>query len=178
MALRAMSYNDVLAGQDFDLGKVEEEERVRREEAAEALLELRLNGRQRVFTQEVDSGNQSQQSMQHQRAQQRQQPKQSQEPNKPSPIFRAEPSGKIYKIEKIVDSRLYYGKLQYKSQEFDYPVDSTYYAARLFEGCEELMEEFHRANPERPTVEDERAHAKGKKVKKEPTTGSLFPGLR
>jgi hypothetical protein len=209
MALMTMSYNDVFAGQDFDLGKVEEEERVRREEAAEALLELRLNGRQRVFTQDLDSGNQSQQSMQNQqarqtqqprqnqRAQQRQQPKQtqkpkqiqepkqtkqpeqSQEPNKPSPIFRAEPSGKIYKIKKIVDSRLHYGKLQYKSQEFDYPVDSTYYPARLFEGCEELMEAFHRANPERPTVEDERAFVKAKKVKKEKTeTGSLFPGLR
>jgi hypothetical protein len=191
MALRTMSYNDVFAGQGFDLRKVVEEERVRREEAAEALLELRLNGRQRVFTQEVDSGNQGQQSMQNylaketqqprqtQKPKQAQQPKQIQEPNKPSPIFRAEPSGKIYKIEKIVDSRLYYGKLQYRSQEFDYPVDSTYYPARLFEGCEELMEEFHRANPERPTVEDERAHARGKKVKKEKTeTGSLFPGLR
>ena len=202
MALRAMSYNDVFAGQDFDLGKVEEEERVRREEAAEALLELGLNGRQRVFTQVLDSSNQSEQAQskqpkptqqprQNQRAQQRQQPKklqqpkpnqqpeQSQEPNKPSPIFRAEPSGKIYKIEKIVDSRLYYGKLQYKSQEFDYPVDSTYYPMRLFEGCEELMEAFHRANPERPTVEDERAHSEGKKVKKEKAqTGSLFPGLR
>jgi len=202
MALRTMSYNDVFAGKDFDLGKVEEEERVRREEAAEALLELGLNGRQRVFTQVLDSSNQSEQAQskqpkptqqprQNQRAQQRQQPKklqqpkpnqqpeQSQEPNKPSPIFRAEPSGKIYKIEKIVDSRLYYGKLQYKSQEFDYPVDQTYYAARLFEGCEELMEAFHRANPERPTVEDERAHSEGKKVKKEKAqTGSLFPGLR
>jgi hypothetical protein len=191
MALRTMSYNDVFAGKDFDLGKVEEEERVRREEAAETLLELRLNGHQRVFNQERDSSDQGQQAPQSQqprqnwRAQQRQQPKknqqpeQSQEPNKPSPIFRAEPSGKIYKIEKIVDSRLYYGKLQYKSQEFDYPVDQTYYAARLFEGCEELMEAFHRANPERPTVEDEKAFVKGKKVKKEKTeTGSLFPGLR
>jgi hypothetical protein len=185
MALRTMSYNDVFAGQDFDLGKVEEEERVRREEAAEVLLELRLNGRQRVFTQDLDSGNQSQQPRQNQRAQQTQelkqtkQPEQTQEPSKPSPIFRAEPSGKIYKIKKIVDSRLHYGKLQYKSQEFNYPVDSTYYPARLFEGCEELMEQFHRANPERPTVEDERAFVKAKKVKKEKTeTGSLFPGLR
>jgi hypothetical protein len=78
-----------------------------------------------------------------------------------------------------VGSRLYYGKLQYKSQEFGYPVDQTYYAARLFEGCEELMEDFHRANPERAGVEDERAFANRKKVKKEKTEmGSLFHGLK
>jgi hypothetical protein len=78
MALRTMSYNDVFAGKNFDLGKVEEEEeRARREEAAEALLELRLNGGRRVFTQDLNSKNQSQQA-QSQQQKKIQQPRQSQ----------------------------------------------------------------------------------------------------
>jgi hypothetical protein len=41
------------------------------------------------------------------------------------------------------------------------------------------MEAFHRANPERPGPEDEKAFVKRKKVKKERAEeGSLFPGLR
>jgi hypothetical protein len=143
MALRTMSYNDVFGGQDFDLRKVEEEERVRRMEAAEGLLELRYNGSERVFSQgwEGNRGEQAQSQKpkvsqqpkptqkpkltqmprENQRAQQRQQPKpiqlpeQTQEPTKPTPIFRGE---KIYKVERITDSKLYYGKLQYKSEEF------------------------------------------------------------
>jgi hypothetical protein len=142
IALRAMSYNDVFAGKGFDLDAVEakakEKENDRREEAALALLELRYDGGERGFRQDEED-----------------------QPEQGPPIFHVDE--KIYRVRRIEDSRLFYGKLQYKALLIGYPPDRKYYSVGSFEGCEELMDEFHANYPERPKAENEKRRIESRK---------------
>ena len=46
-------------------------------------------------------------------------------------------------MEEIIDSRYYYGRLQYKTKWAGYNVDNTWYNADLFENSPELVQAFH-----------------------------------
>ena len=75
-------------------------------------------------------------------------PAQRQEPPPPI-IIEGEPE---YELEEIVDSRLYYGKLQYRAKWTGYSPehDKVWYPASNFENAVNAKQRFHERYPEKP----------------------------
>lgn len=55
-----------------------------------------------------------------------------------------------WNVEEILDSRYYYGRLQYKAQWTDHAPDSTWYNADGFENAKELVDAYHARYPNKP----------------------------
>jgi hypothetical protein len=55
-----------------------------------------------------------------------------------------------YEVDKILDSRIYYGRLQYRASWVGYPPDSMWYEAENFENSADAVREFHAAYPRKP----------------------------
>ena len=73
-------------------------------------------------------------------------PGQVQEPADPIEI-----DGELeYEVERILDSRLHYGRLQYRVSWVGYPPDSEWYEAENFGNSADAIREFHAAYPRKP----------------------------
>ena len=68
-------------------------------------------------------------------------------PGKPGP---QDATQEGYEVEKILDSRQYRRKLQYRVAWVGYPPDPAWYPATNFDNVKELIDEFHIAYPDKP----------------------------
>lgn len=57
-----------------------------------------------------------------------------------------------WEVEKIKDSRLYYGKLQYQADWKNYPRDDQWYNADNFDNAQAALAEFHSQYPTKPSA--------------------------
>jgi len=76
-------------------------------------------------------------------------PSQRQEPPPPI-IIDGEPE---YELEEIIDSRLHYGKLQYRAKWKSYSPehDKVWYPANNFENAQDAVHKFHQQHPDKPS---------------------------
>ena len=70
-----------------------------------------------------------------------------------------------YELEEIIDSRLHYGKLQYRAKWTGYSPehDKTWYPAENFNNAELALERFHQRYPGKPRLgrDQDRTHTSG-----------------
>jgi hypothetical protein len=57
-----------------------------------------------------------------------------------------------WEVERIIDSRLHYRKLQYKAVWKNHPPDDTWYPASNFDNAPEIRQAFHRQYPQKPRL--------------------------
>jgi len=79
-----------------------------------------------------------------------------------------------WEVERIVDSRLHYRKLQYKAVWKDHPPDDTWYPASDFANAPELCQAFHQQYPHKPRLQDARPPRSGDR----PTRGGVVSRIQ
>ena len=73
--------------------------------------------------------------------------------NDPPPPIHLDSDEEEWEVEKILDSRIHYGRLQYKAQWKGYPPSRQWWNADGFQNAKTLTEEFHTTYPEKPRQE-------------------------
>lgn len=87
---------------------------------------------------------------------------------KQGPVFVDDEGEEEWEVKKILDSKLYYGKLQYKADWVGQPPDPTFYDATVFDNAKGLIDDFHLQYPRRPNEDSVRAWRERVKKQRRP----------
>ena len=72
-----------------------------------------------------------------------------------------------WEVEKITDSRLFHGHLQYRTSWLGHPPDDQWYDASDFENAKEAINNFHSNHPSKPSTETSKAWLEDKKKRRQ-----------